>query len=79
MRVRANAGQEGQQAGSHGYLAGTVKAAGVPVSTDHPGAVVAEFELATTSTINVTWVSVPEMELDDTDITRLRSDLVQYH
>ena len=69
VRVRANAGQEGQQAGSHGYLAGTVKAAGVPVSTDHPGAVVAEFELAT-RTINVTWVSVPEMELDDTDITK---------
>ena len=60
VRVRANAGTEG----SHGYLAGTVKAAGVP---DAPDNVAAVFDEATTSTVNVSWDSIAEGT--DTDIT----------
>ena len=68
VRVRANAGETGQQAGSHGYLAGTVKAAGVPVASDYPGTVTATLDPTPgSSTINVGWTSVSEST--ETDIT----------
>ena len=62
VRVRANTTVDG----SNGYLLGTVTAAGVPAT---PGTVRATIDSTTSSTVNVTWDSVPEMELDDTTIT----------
>lgn len=52
--------------GSWGYIAEPVTAAGVP---DAPENVMADVDSTTTSTVNVTWNSVPEAELDGTDIT----------
>ena len=65
VRVRANTGTAGTN-GSHGYLLGTVTAAGVP---DPPENVLAVIDSTTSSTVNVTWDSVPEADLDDTTIT----------
>ena len=60
VRVRAMAGRPG----SNGYLAGTVTAAGVPTA---PAEVSATLDEATSSTVNVSWVSIPEGT--DTNIT----------
>ena len=60
VRVRAIAGT----AGSNGYLAGTVTAAGVPTA---PEGVTATVDEATSSTVNVEWTSIPENT--ETDIT----------
>ena len=64
VRVRAVASTAAL--GSNGYLRGTVTAADVPAA---PANVLAVIDSNTSSTVNVTWDSVPEMELDDTDIT----------
>ncbi len=62
VRVRAVAGTGPN--GSFGYLAGTVTAAGVPATPANVAAVVDE---ATSSTVNVSWDSIPEGT--DTNIT----------
>ncbi len=63
VRVRAVAGTNG----SFGYLAGTVTAAGVPDAAEYPATVTAVVDEATSSTVNVSWTSVPEGT--DSDIT----------
>ncbi len=64
--VRVRAVTSTSAAGSWGYIAEPVTAAGVP---DAPQNVMADVDSTTTSTVNVTWNSVPEAELDGTDIT----------
>jgi hypothetical protein len=60
VRVRAVAGTNG----SFGYLTGTVTAAGRP---DAPADVTAVVDEATSSTVNVGWISIPEST--ETDVT----------
>jgi hypothetical protein len=64
VRVRAIASTGAM--GSNGYLLGTVTAAGVPAA---PETVAAVIDSITNTTVNVTWDSVPEMELEDTTTT----------